>query len=1166
MTFFLNYIECEKKFKGNFMAFVHLHNHTQYSVLDGACQTNKMVELAAKYEMPAVAMTDHGNMFGTIDFSNNAKKHGIKPIFGMEAYLVHHDYNHELSKQDERYHLVLLVKNHIGYKNLMKLSSYSYTQGYYYKPRVSKSLLRQYSEGLICLSACIHGEIPFLLLKNRDDEAKEALNFYKDIFGDDFYIEIQDHQIEDEKIVMPRLISLAEATNTELVATNDCHYLLKDHYKAHDVLLCIQMNKTLADTNRMKYSPHLYFKTEEEMRRLFPQYPKAYDNTIKIANEIDFKLNYDQYLLPKIDIPEQFTKQSEYLRSLCYEAIPTRYETMTDEIKQRIDYELSVISNMGFDGYFLVVKDFIDAARERDVPVGPGRGSAAGSIVAYLLGITQLDPLKYNLFFERFLNPERIGMPDIDIDFCAEGRSKVIDYVIEKYGRESVTQIITYGTLGAKSVIKDVARVMEVSPQESNIITKLMPSTPGVTLKKCLEEAPEFKKLMASSDVYASILEYSMVIEGLIRQIGIHAAGVVIGPGDMSDYVPLAISNQKDSQPIVIVQYEGKWLDDLKLLKMDFLGLKTLTIIKHTLALIKRYKHIDLDMNKIDLQDKDTYDLLSKGLTDGVFQFESDGMKKYLIELKPNRFEDLIAMVALYRPGPMQHIPTFIRRKHGLEAVSYDHALCENSLSETYGVTVYQEQVMQMSRDIGGFSGAEADTLRKAMGKKKLDLMEKYKSTFKEGANSRGVDDQTIEKIWSGWMAFASYAFNKSHAACYGFVAYQTAYLKAHYPVEYMTALLSLEDNPEKIPQFIHVAKKMNIEVVPPSINHSEAEFTISDNKILFGLQAIKNVGSSAVASMVNERNSKGPYKNLFELTERVDSMAVNKAVLESLIFAGAMDELEGTRSQKVASIEKAISGATEIQSNRRKGQITLFDIYEPEETETSSNIELVDAPEWSLVQKLENEKKVLGFFLSGHPLSEDKYLIDLFTNINTRHYADPDKETPGSMQIIGIVANIMIKKDKKGNPFAIVTLEDMHSKFEMSLFASDYEKFINLMVEGNKLYIIGALNTYNGSNGDSILRIRPSQIYTIEQLKEKLSGEIILTIDEKDANAEQAKFLNSVFEDSPGNFEITIKIKTEKFNEIHLQPQKNSFFPNDKFYRHFRKKKENRIQVRMNQ
>ncbi|HOE90781.1 MAG TPA: DNA polymerase III subunit alpha [Candidatus Cloacimonadota bacterium] len=1145
------------------MSFVHLHNHTQYSVLDGACQIDKMLELTKQYGMPAVAMTDHGNMFGTVDFSKTAKKYGVKPIFGMEAYVVNHDYEHPDSKADERHHLVLLVKNKIGYQNLIKLSSFSYTKGFYYRPRISKSLLSQYSEGLICLSACIHGELPWLLLRNRDEEALQALEFYKNLFKEDFYIEIQNHEIEDETIVMPKLISLAESSNTPLVVTNDCHYLLKEHAPAHDILLCIQMNKSFDDPNRMKYSPHLYFKTEKEMRSLFPNHQQAYDNTIEISEKIDFDLKYDKFLLPKIDIPKDFATDSDYLKKLCYEAVPTRYPELTDEIKERIDYEHSVITKMGFASYFLVVKDFIDAARLRDVPVGPGRGSAAGSIISYLLGITQLDPLKYGLIFERFLNPERISMPDIDIDFCAEGRAKVIDYVIEKYGRESVTQIITYGTLGAKSVIKDVARALDVPPADANAITKLMPSVPGITLKKCLHEKPDFAALMKSNQTYEKILNYSMVIEGLIRQIGIHAAGVVIGPGDLSDYVPLAISNQKDSEPVVLVQYEGKWLDDLKLLKMDFLGLKTLTIIKYALALIKRYKGQEVDIDNVDLTDHKTYHLLSKGLTDGIFQFESDGMKKYLTELKPNKFEDLIAMVALYRPGPMQFIPNFIRRKHGQEKVVYDHPLMQQTLEETYGVTVYQEQVMKLSRELAGFTGAQSDELRKAIGKKKLDVMENMKSLFIDGAQKNEIPLDVIENIWAGWVNFASYAFNKSHAACYAYVAYQTAYLKAHYPVEYMTALLSLEEDPAKIPQFIHVAKKMNIKVLPPSVNKSESGFTIKDNNILFGLQAIKNVGSAALSCIIKERDENGPFKDIFELAERVDSQAVNKATLESLVYAGAMDELEGSREQQCAAIENAISCAIETQTNKKNGQFTLFDMMVQEEVVSCTN-KLPDAKHWSFVDKLEHEKSVLGFYLSGHPLYENEHLIELFTNATSRILLDEENEIPGQIQIIGLVTQVMKKRDKRGNSFSIISLEDIYGHFEISLFGADHDKYSELMEQGKQVYIVGVQNTYNASENDTTLRIKPFQVYPIKSLKEKLSGEIILGIDEDSADSKQAEFIAQQPNKSPGQFSLQIKVQTERFKTLVLKPENYHFFPNTQFYKHFKQDASCTIQVRL--
>ena len=802
------------------MSFVHLHNHTQYSLLDGACRIDRMIAKSKELGMNAVAMTDHGNMFGTIEFYNKANSAGIKPIIGTEAYVINGQLNTEESKHSRRFHLVLLAMNLVGYKNLIKLSSHSFTDGYYYKPRMTKDELAKYSEGIIALSACIQGEIPRNLLNDDYEGAVKALNEYKEIFPDRFYIELQDHGLEPEREVMPKLIELAKQTNTPMVVTNDCHYLNKEDATAHDVLLCIQTGKKYDDPDRMKYETHdLYFKSESEMRQLFPQVPEAYENTQIIADSIKLKLNYDNFLFPKIDVPEQYKDMADYMRGLCFEGAKRKYGEITLEIEERINFELDIINTMGYDGYFLVVKDFIDKAREMDIPVGPGRGSAAGSIVAYTLDITQLDPLKYGLLFERFLDLKRVGMPDIDIDFCAQGRSKVIDYVVEKYGRESVTQIITFGKLGAKSIIKDVARVMDVTPQDAAKMTKLIPSTPKMTLEKAVKESDDFRLMMESNDNYKNILKVSKVLEGLIRQTGIHAAGVVIGPDDLSNYVPLAISSQKNGENAVLVQYEGKWLDDLKLLKMDFLGLKTLTIIKKAIQYIKESQNIDIDIENVDITDKETFKLLSKGLTDGVFQFESPGMKKYLSKLKPNKFEDLIAMVALYRPGPMQFIDTYINRKHGREEIVYDHELTKSSLEETYGVTVYQEQVMQISKVMGKFSSADAGVLRKAISKKNLDMMAKMFVKFQEGSMENGVPEKTVKKIWDNWLEFANYAFNKSHAACYAFISFQTAYLKAHYPVEFMAAILSLEEDPAKIPYFIEECSKMNIEVLPPDIN-----------------------------------------------------------------------------------------------------------------------------------------------------------------------------------------------------------------------------------------------------------------------------------------------------------------------------------------------------------
>jgi len=1128
------------------MAFVHLHNHTQYSLLDGACRVDKIIAMAKKYEMPAVAITDHGNMFGVTDFYLSAKKNGVKPILGIETYIVSGSIDDDLSKKDIRHHLVLLAKDLTGYKNLIKLSSRAYLKGFYYKPRIDKKLLAEYSEGIICLSACLKGEIPHLLYSGKEDQAREVVEFYKRTFPDRFYLEIQNHGLEEEKIVAPLLIDLARKTSTPLVVTNDCHYLQEGDAEAHDVLLCIQTGKSLADTNRMKYNTdQLYFKSETEMRDLFPEIPEAYDNTVKIADEIDFELDYNELLLPEFEVPDQFNSKIEYLEHLCYEAAQKIYPEFTEEIKSRIDYELSVISDMHYEGYFLIVKDFIDAANDMNVPVGPGRGSAVGSIVAYVLGITQIEPLKYGLFFERFLNPDRIGMPDIDIDFCAEGRGKIIDYVVKKYGRKSVAQIITFGTLGAKSVIKDVARVLDLPASTANEITKLIPSVPKITLDKALKQSREFSEKMQENDINASILKYSKVLEGLVRQIGIHAAGIVIGPGNLDDFVPLASSTQKNSENAVLVQFEGKWLDDLKILKMDFLGLKTLTLIKKTIHLIEQSQGIQLDSKSFDLHDKKSYELLAKGQTDGIFQFESGGMKKYLCDLEPNQFEDLIAMVALYRPGPMQFIESFINRKHGREKIKYDHPLTESTLKETYGVTVYQEQLMQIARDMGGLTGAQADTLRKAISKKKLKTMEEMKVIFVEGALQKGVNKSITEKIWSDWLDFANYAFNKSHATAYAYVAFQTAFLKSHYPVEFMAALLSLEDNPTKIPYFMDECRKMNIEVAAPDINKSSDEFKVQGNKILFGLRALKNVGVAAIRAMMTEREKNGTFKNIFEFCSRADSICVNKSVLESLIASGAMDDIEGKRSQKYAAIESALEYASSVQSEKKRGQIMLFDSFSDDDDDNEFYPALPEVHPWTYTQMLNEEKKILGFYWSGHPLKQYEGLTNRLVNVNTNDALYNPESIPNNIAIAGVVSEIIKKTDRKGNPFAIIIMEDLKGKFDVTLFSKDYDKFFELFEEGKELFIVGKKKqNYNGN--DSQLKVSPKKVFKFSELNERLSGDLYLKLDEEYLNSELAVNLMDTINRYPGKFVLHLAVRTKKFKTLNLHSRNIKLFPDD--------------------
>ncbi len=834
----------------------------------------------------------------------------------------------------------------------------------------------------------------------------------------------------------------------------------------------------------------------------------------------------------------------DYMRDLCYDAIDDRYETgITDEIKERLEFELDVIHKMGYDGYFLIVKDFIDAARAEAIPVGPGRGSAAGSIVSYLLDITRLDPLKYGLLFERFLDVERVGMPDIDIDICSAGRSRVIEYVVEKYGRNSVSQIVTFGTLGAKSVIKDVARVMEVPAAEANKITKMMPSTPKLSLQKALDESPEFYNHMNSNELNKTILKYCFVLEGLIRQTGIHAAGVVIGPGDLSDYAPLSVNKQKGGDSVVVVQYEGKWLDDLKMLKMDFLGLKTLTIIDRAVKLVKESQNIEIDIDNIHLDDKPAYDLLSKGKTDGIFQFESGGMKKYLSELKPNVFEDLIAMVALYRPGPMQFIQTFINRKHGVEPVEYDHPLTEETLRETYGVTVYQEQVMLISKRMAGFSSAEAGTLRKAIGKKKLDLMAKMEVKFKDGAVANGVSKEIADKIWSDWQEFANYAFNKSHAACYAYIAYQTAFLKANYPVEFMAALLSLEENPSKIPYFISECKNMNIEVVPPMLNESNTDFMVHGNKIEFGLRAIKNVGAAAIRSIIDERDKGGKFQNLFEFASRVELMSVNKTILESLICAGAMDNLDGNRAQKYNSIENALEYASAVQTEKKRGQITFFEAFQEDDTENDYLPELPEIKEWLANEFWEKEKEVLGFSFSPNPLKQHEKMLDLLTNVTTEKAEYEPEKIPSFIYIAGIVAEVIRKRDRRGNAFAIVIMEDLYGKFEVLLFRDDFDQYIAMMEEGAQLYVTGKKSTY--SNGtENVIRIIPTMIMNFSNMKNKLSGEVYIRIKEKDATAALAKEIKLITQANPGKFGFHITVETDKFKALTLIARRYKIFP----------------------
>ncbi len=1126
------------------MSFVHLHNHTQYSLLDGICRVDKMIALAKEYGMPAVAITDHGNLFGAIDFYRSARKSGIKPIIGIEAYIINGELNDERSKSNNRYHLILLAQNGTGYANLIKLSSKSYIDGFYYKPRISKSLLSAHADGLICLSACVKGEIPSLILNERYREAEETIAWYKSLFGNRFYIEIQDHGLPSEQTVMPLLIEMACKTNTPMVLTNDSHYLKKEDNESHDILLCIQTARALDDPDRMRYDTNqLYFKSPDEMRQIFPDIPAAYENTLNIAEQIDLELKYDKFLLPEIETPEGFDNTSHYLRHLCETQLPHRYPQQAELAQQRLDYELGVINKMGFDGYFLVVKDLIENARKQGVAVGPGRGSVAGSIVAYLLGITKIDPIKYGLYFERFLNPDRISMPDIDIDFCARGRNKVIDYIVQRYGRDSVTQIITLNTLKPKSVVTDVARVLGVSAKETKIITKLIPENCN-SMEAAIKDNRDFVELINSNELYQTIYKHCLVLEGLIRQTGIHAAGVVIVPGNLTDYVPLAISTQKDAENAVLVQFEGKWLDELKVLKMDILGLKTLTLLEKVLELIYASRGDEIDLDTLPLDDKRTFQMLGKGQTDGIFQFESAGMRKNLVELKPDKFEDLIAMVALYRPGPMRFIPTYINRKHGKEEVVYDHPLVENALKETYGVTVYQEQVMQISREMGNLSGADADTLRKAMSKKNITMMEQYKKKFFAGAASQGVAPEVMVSIWQDWTRFAEYAFNKSHATCYALVAYRTAWLKAHYPVEFMAALLSIEDQPGKIPGFLEECKRMDIKIIPPNINRSEAEFSVHGSEILFGLRAIKNAGEAAINAIISERRANGAYRSIFDFCSRLDALAVNKTVLESMIAAGAMDDLGGSRAQKWKAVEQALQFSVNQSREKKKGQTSIFGLIAEDDDSDEYEPPLPTEPDWSNIYQLEKEKGVLGFYMTGHPLIEYRHFVKYIINTST---AKSSQRYPGDLILCGIVANVSKKKDVRRNQMAFIEMEDMSGRFEVTLFNNDYEKYIDRIKPGVVYVVIGSKSQY--SNGDApMLRVIPKRILAIEDLPAELKGRIKLGLAEDVFTEEVLAGIKGWKQRSKGCFNLQLEIAYNNGSIDRFESKEGQFFPDNAF------------------
>ncbi len=1039
--------------------FTHLHVHTQYSILDGAANIKKLVSRVKELGMNSLAITDHGNMFGALEFYNEATKQGIKPILGCEMYVADNRFEKKGREDRSGYHLILLAKNKTGYNNIVKLCSLAYKrEHYYYTPRVDKELLRLHNEGIIACSACLGGEIPYYILENDLIKAEKALQDYLEIYGEDFYLELQNHGLEKQHIVNKALRFFSEKHNVKLIASNDTHFIHKEDKDPHHVLICLNTGRDFDDMDAMHYSGEEYIKSQEEMESLFSEYPEAVGNTQDIVQKVEDYNIKQEVLLPVFPLPEGFSSEMEYLRHITMEGAKKRYPELTEPILERINFELDTIENMGFPGYFLIVQDFINTAKnDLGVIVGPGRGSAAGSAVAYCIGITNVDPIYYHLLFERFLNPERISLPDVDVDFDDEGRAKVLNYVIDKYGADHVSQVVTFGTMAAKSSIRDVARVMKLPLPEADRLAKLVPDAPGTSLKKAFKEVPELNaEREKGSDLVKKVLQFAETLEGSVRNVGTHACAVIIGPDDISNHVPLALL--KDSE-MSVTQFEGSLIESAGMLKMDFLGLKTLSIIKSACENIYKQHKVHINIDEIPLDDAKTFELYQKGNTVGTFQFESEGMQMYLRDLKPNRFEDLIAMNALYRPGPMQYIPSFVNRKHGIEKIEYDLSCMEEYLGETYGITVYQEQVMLLSQLMANFTKGDADTLRKAMGKKQADVLAKMKPKFIEGCKTNGHDEKICEKVWSDWEKFAEYAFNKSHSTCYSLVAYQTAYLKAHYPAEYMAAVLThnLSDI-KKITFFIDECRKQKIPVLGPSINESDINFMVNaKGEIRFGLGAIKNVGENAAEDIIRERTENGEFKTIFDFVKRINLRSVNRRCIESLALAGAFDSFPDitraqffhqNNSEDKTIIEKLISFGNQFQQNLSSAQASLFG---DSESQDLMNPEIPEVEPWPNIETLKKEKEMTGFYLSGHPLDEYKDEIKFFTNTAISEINEDlaKLRAKGELKFAGIITSAANRSTKTGKPFGSFTLEDYDDSISISIFSEDYLNFKPFLTQG---------------------------------------------------------------------------------------------------------------------
>ncbi len=1187
------------------MKFSHLHVHTQFSLLDGAASIKSLYKKAIADGMPALAISDHGNMFGAFEFVKEAYNHKnddgtlkVKPIVGCEFYITADRHRKTFSKdeKDPRHHQILLAKNEIGYKNLVKLTSLGYIEGMYSKyPRIDKELIHKYHEGLIATTCCLGALVPQTILKKGEEEGENEFKWWLNIFQKDYYVELQRHGMAEQEKVNEVLLRFAKKYNVKVIASNDSHYVDQKDFNAHDILLCINTGEKQATPALREFTDddvliknkrfafpndQFYFKTTAEMSKVFDNLPEAIDNTNEIVDKVELLDLKRDILLPHFVVPANFKTQDEYLEHITWSGAKQRYQILTPEAEERIRFELGVIRQMGFAGYFLIVSDFIRAGREMGVFVGPGRGSAAGSVVAYCIGITNIDPIKYNLLFERFLNPDRKSMPDIDTDFDDDGRQKVINYVVDKYGKNQVAQIITYGTMAAKSSIADVARVMDLPLAESRVLTKLVPERPGISLKRILhapitskeakngeksledkealvaddiENVKKLREVYNGNDLQSTVLHEAEILEGSVRNTGIHAAGIIIAPKDLTELIPVATSKESD---LWLTQIEGGTIEEAGVIKMDFLGLKTLSILKTALSLIKQNHDIDIDIDSIPLDDEKTYKLYQLGETNATFQFESSGMQKYLRELKPDKFDDLIAMNALYRPGPMAYIPDYVDRKHGKKQVEYDLPEMEEHLKDSYGITVYQEQVMLLSQKLAGFSKGDADVLRKAMGKKQIAVLNKMKAQFIDGATGKGHPKDKLEKIWSDWEAFAQYAFNKSHSTCYAFVAYQTAYLKAHYPSEYMAAVLNHAGSIDKITFYMEECKRMGIKVLGPDINESQYGFAVNDRgEIRFGFSGLKGVGENAIENIIEERRKHGPYSSIYDLAKRVNQRAANKKSMESLAYSGAFDCFKDiTRAQyfytapgDVQGLEKILKFGSIFQAQSQNSANTLFgDLQMPEIVPPKLSV----CEPWPLSVQLDYEKEVTGMYMSGHPLDNYKfemrhYNITPLADFNEFKQAVDTMPNPArQFRVAGLVVDAQHRLTKTGKNFGILAIEDYSGKTEFMLWSEDYVKYTNYLEKGMIVMVEGGFKTrYNSDQYE----FRLSKLHLLDTVKSSLTKQVVIEVEPQSISNDFVDFIDRNLKENPGKTTLRFNIVDSRHQyKVGMYSLERSFTMND--------------------